>query len=595
MPEPLGTAPRSNTVHAIGRRAVAGLGLTGLAAALVIGAPTAGATPKTAPPGPPPVELQLLALNDFHGQLEPPSGSSSRLPGFAGTVPFGGAEYLATQVRQLEAASKEQNTLTVAAGDLIGASPLLSAAFHDEPAIDALNRIGLDYASVGNHEFDEGPAELLRIQNGGCHPEDGCSDPQLPYQGADFQYLSANAFVTETKQPLLPPYAIHKVQGVKVGFIGMTLEGTPSVVTPSGVAGLEFADEAATANRYAAELQAQGVEAIVVLLHEGGSQTGATDVNGCTGMTGPITQIVPQMSDAIDVVVTGHTHQAYNCRIDGRLVTSASSAGRLVTDIDLRLDRRTGDVLDAVANNVPVSRDVAKDPAQTALIARYRELLGPIAGEVVGNATAAIRHFNTATEQPRETVFGSVPGESPLGNLIADAQLAATRELGSVAAFMNPGGVRADLEAGPITYEEAFTVQPFGNYLSTIVLTDAQLQCVLEQQFALGTVLQPAGITYTVDPNGTSASRTAPCAGTRVVDGTVAIGGVPIATDNVSSYRITVNNFLADGGDGFTTFAQGTLRDDVESPEDDLAAFIEYLTATAPTPAPATDRITVAP
>jgi len=590
VPDILGTARRPGIAPTLGRRAAAGLGVTALATALVAGAPAAGAAPKTTPAGPPPVELQLLALNDFHGQLEPPSGSSSRLPGYAVDVPFGGVEYLATQVRQLEAASKKQNTLTVAAGDLIGASPLLSAAFHDEPTIDALNRIGLDYTSVGNHEFDEGPAELLRIQNGGCHPEDGCADPQLPYQGADFQYLSANAFVTETDQPLLPPYAIHKVQGVKVGFIGMTLEGTPSIVTPSGVAGLEFTDEAATANRYAAELQAQGVEAIVVLLHEGGSQTGATDVNGCTGMTGPITQIVPQMTDAIDVVVTGHTHQAYNCEIDGRLVTSASSAGRLVTDIDLSLDRRTGDVLDAVANNVPVSRNVPKDPAQSELIARYRELLGPIAGEVVGNAAAAIRHTSA-----RETVFGSVLGESPLGNLIADAQLAATRDLGSVAAFMNPGGVRADLEAGEITYEEAFTVQPFGNYLSTIVLTDAQLQCVLEQQFALSTVLQPAGITYTVDANGTSAPRTDPCNGTRVADETVAIGGVPIATDGVPSYRITVNNFLADGGDGFTTLAQGTERDDVESPEDDLAAFIDYLTATAPTPAPATDRITVRP
>jgi 5'-nucleotidase len=590
VPDILGTARRSGTAPALGRRAAAGLGVTALATALVAGAPAAGAAPTTTPPGPPPVELQLLALNDFHGQLEPPSGSSSRLPGFAGDVPFGGAEYLATQVRQLEAASKKQNTLTVAAGDLIGASPLLSAAFHDEPTIDALNRIGLDYASVGNHEFDEGPAELLRIQNGGCHPEDGCADPHLPYQGADFQYLSANAFVTATQQPLLPPYAVHKVQGIDVGFIGMTLEGTPSVVTPSGVAGLQFTDEAATANRYAAELRAQGVEAIVVLLHEGGSQTGATDVDGCTGMTGPITQIVPQMDDAIDVVVTGHTHQAYNCQIDGRLVTSASSAGRLVTDIDLRLDRRTGDVLDAVADNVPVSRDVAKDPAQSELIARYRELLGPIAGEVVGKAAVAIRHTPA-----RETLFGTVLGESPLGNLIADAQLAATRDLGSVAAFMNPGGVRADLEAGEITYEEAFTVQPFGNYLSTVVLTDAQLQCVLEQQFALGTVLQPAGITYTVDASGTSASRTDPCAGTRVADETVAIGGVPIATDGASSYRITVNNFLADGGDGFTTFAQGTERDDVESPGDDLAAFVEYLIATKPTPAPATDRITVRP
>jgi 5'-nucleotidase len=355
------------------------------ALALAAAAVTAGATSSTAaaapkakkaPKGPPPVELQLLALNDFHGQLEPvPSSSSgSRLPGF-GLEGFGGSEYLATQVRQLEAASKQKNTVTVAAGDLIGATPLLSAAFHDEPAIEALNLIGLDYASVGNHEFDEGPAELLRIQNGGCHPVDGCSDPALPYQGADFQYLSANAFVTATQQPLLPPYAIHKVQGVSVGFIGMTLEGTPSIVTPSGVAGLEFRDEAETANRYVRELRAKGVETIVVLLHEGGSQVGATSVDGCNGptgpnsLTGPIAQIVPLMDDAIDVVVTGHTHQAYNCVLDGKVVTSASSVGRLVTDIDLTIDRKSGDVIRATADNVPVSRTVPADAAQTALIA----------------------------------------------------------------------------------------------------------------------------------------------------------------------------------------------------------------------------------
>ena len=225
-----------------------------------------------------------------------------------------------------EAASKQENTLTDAAGDLIGATALLSAAFHDEPTIESLNRIGLDYASVGNHEFDEGADELLRIQHGGCHPEDGCADEDLPYQGADFQYLSANAFVKATGEPLLPPYAIHKVQGVEVGFIGMTLEGTPSIVSSAGIAGLEFADEAATANRYAAELRAQGVETIIVLLHEGGVQAPGSGIDDCNGLTGPITDMVPMMDDAIDVVITGHTHQAYERVLDDRLVTSASSA-----------------------------------------------------------------------------------------------------------------------------------------------------------------------------------------------------------------------------------------------------------------------------
>ena len=577
-------------------RRLASVPALALAAAAVtagVTTPTATAAPKAAPKGPPPVELQLLALNDFHGQLEEPAGSTSRLPGFpADPDPlkplvnaFGGAEYLATQVRQLEAASKQKNTLTVAAGDLIGATPLLSAAFHDEPAIESLNRIGLDYASVGNHEFDEGAAELLRIQNGGCHPVDGCGDPSMPYQGADFQYLSANAFVTATGSPLLPPYAIHKVQGVKVGFIGMTLEGTADIVTPSGVAGLEFRDEAETANRYAAELRAQGVEAIVVLLHEGGTQASGAGINDCAGLTGPITQIVPQMDDAIDVVITGHTHQAYNCQVDGRIVTSASSAGRLVTDIDLQLDRRTGDVLSGTALNVPVVRTVARDAEQTALIARYRQLLGPIAGRVVGTTTAVVSRTATAT------------GESPLGNLIADAQLAATDDgsADAVAALMNPGGVRADLPAGTVTYEAAFTVQPFGNFLSTVTLTGAQLDCVLEQQFAgtRNTVLQPSStLTYTRTTSAARGTLADPCSGQQVSN--IRIGGVPVTA--TATYRITVNNFLADGGDGFTQLRNGTDR--VNTAGDDLDAFVAYLTAESvdgPVSPPATGRITVLP
>ncbi len=228
-----------------------------VAGLLLIGAGTvAAAIPATA--GPKPVEVQLLALNDFHGNLEPPGGSGGLING----VPAGDVAYLATQLDLLAEEVKKHNTITVAAGDLIGATPLLSAAFHDEPTIEALGKAGLDFASVGNHEFDEGAAELLRIQNGGCHPVDGCSDPSMPYEGAGFQYLSANAFVTATGQPLLPPYAIERVEGVKIGFIGLTLEGTPQIVTQAGVAGLTFTDEIETANRYATELQAQGVESM---------------------------------------------------------------------------------------------------------------------------------------------------------------------------------------------------------------------------------------------------------------------------------------------------------------------------------------------
>ncbi|MEU7585863.1 bifunctional metallophosphatase/5'-nucleotidase [Micromonospora sp. NPDC049230] len=551
----------------------AAVGLTALAVAAFGAVAT---SPEQADARPKPVDVTLLALNDFHGNLEPPSGSSGTIAGQAA----GGVEYLATHLAELRAAAKKKNTITVAAGDLIGASPLLSAAFHDEPTIEALSMAGLDYASVGNHEFDEGAAELLRIQNGGCHPVDGCADG-TPYRGAGFKYLSANAFKTATGKPLLAPYAIHKVQGVKVGFIGMTLEGTPQIVSQQGVAGLTFADEADTANRYARELRRKGVQTIVVLLHEGGTQAATGGINDCVGMTGPIVDIANRMDPSIDVVVSGHTHQAYNCDINGKLVTSASSFGRLVTDIDLKIDRRSGDVISAAANNVVVTRDVAKDPKQTALINHYKTVLGPVAGREVGVTSQAIT-------RSQETLFGTILGESPLGNLIADAQLAATDdEEGAVAAFMNPGGVRADLDAGPVTYEEAFTVQPFANNLVTLDLTGAQLYCVLEQQFVTNRTLYPSStVSYVVDPIGTTGTVADPCAGTRVVRGSLTLGGT--AVDTAATYRVTVNNFLAGGGDGFSALTGGTNQ---VTGQIDLDAFVAYLTAQSPVSAPTLDRI----
>ena len=576
------------------RRTTVAAAVTTTLAGLTVAAALPAAAEPQHPSGPEPVDVQLLALNDFHGALEPPTGSGGRIQtgpdpdgdgtATAPTVDAGGAEYLDTQLAALAEQQQQENTITVAAGDLIGASPLLSAAFHDEPTIEALGLAGLDYASVGNHEFDEGSAELLRIQDGGCHPVDGCADG-TPYEGADFQYLSANAFVTETGEPLLPPYAVHRVQGERIGFIGMTLEGTGDIVSQQGVAGLEFADEVETANRYATELQAQGVEAIVVLLHQGGSQSGpdAWDVDGCAELTGPIVDIATGMSDAIDVVVSGHTHQAYNCLLDGKVVTSAGSNGRLVTDIDLQLDRRTGDVVreTATADNVVVERTVAADAEQTALIARYREVLGPIAAEVVGSVAVEL------TRVQEDPLDGA---ESTLGNVIADAQFAATDdEQGAVAAFMNPGGVRADLGAGEVTYEEAFTVQPFANNLVTLDLTGAQLNCLLEQQYQVGRVLYVSdSVRYQVDPAGTPAAAGAdPCTGTRVPDGSVQIGGAPVTAD--ATYRVTVNNFLAGGGDGFSVLTGGT---NPVTGAIDLDAFTAYLGANSPVPAPALDRIT---
>lgn len=281
------------------------------------------------------VEVQILAINDYHGNLQPPSGSSGRV----GDVDAGGVEFLATHIRQLEATNP--NTVVVAAGDLIGASPLISALFHDEPTIEALNLIGLDYSAVGNHEFDEGVAELLRMQKGGCHPVDGCQDGDN-FKGANFSYLAANVIDRESGKTLFPAYKIEVFRGVKVGFIGISLESTPTIVTPSGVAGVEFLDEVETINALVPELQKRQVETIVVLIHEGG-QPGSFDFNGCSDVTGPIVDIANAVDPAVDVIISGHTHQPYNCVINDKLVTSGFSFGRIVTDIDLSISRETGE------------------------------------------------------------------------------------------------------------------------------------------------------------------------------------------------------------------------------------------------------------
>jgi 5'-nucleotidase len=426
------------------------------------------------------VNVQILAVNDFHGNLEPPAGSSGRI----GTVNAGGAEYLATHINNLRATNP--NTVVVSAGDMIGASPLLSALFHDEPSIEAFNQIGLDFNAVGNHEFDEGAAELLRMSEGGCHPVDGCLDGD-DFAGANFQYLAANVVWQDNGKTLFPDYKTRSFAGAKIAFIGMTLEGTPNIVTPSGVAGLDFLDEADTVNALVPGLKAKGIQTIVVLIHEGGAQNVAADpttINQCNGISGAIVDIVNRFDPEVDVVISGHTHNPYNCVINNMLVTSASSFGRLVTDVDLTINRNTGEVVTMAANNVIVTRDVPKDGFITTLIAKYNAIAAPLANRIIGSITANI----TRTNNPA--------GESALGDVIADAQLDATNDPGfgdAVVAFMNPGGIRADFTYlsspagegdGNVTYGEMFTVQPFGNSMVTMTLTGAQIERVLEEQFA---------------------------------------------------------------------------------------------------------------
>ncbi len=492
-----------------------------------------------------PVDVTLLAINDFHGHLRPAPGGiaiddpSDRTKTI--TVPAGGAEHMATLVKQLRAG--KTNTAFVAAGDLIGASPFLSALFHDEPTIEALSMMGLEIAAVGNHEFDEGRDELLRMQHGGCHPVDGCKGPH-PFAGATFRYLAASTIDSKTGKPLLPPYEIRMFEGVPIAFIGLTLKGTPNLVAPPGIAGLDFRDEVETVNALVPELKMQGVEAIVVLIHEGGLPTGG--INECPGISGPIVDIVKKFDKAVDVVISGHTHRAYTCAIDGRLVTSGDKYGTLVTTIDLKLDRTTRDITSAVANNVIVHTSIPADPSQTALLAAYDRVAAPIAARPAGTITATLSRLPDMRT-----------GESPLGSVIADAHLAATSAAdrgNAVIAFTNPGGIRSDIVKRPdagVSYGDVFAAQPFRNQLVTLTLTGAQIKAVLEQQWRdpnRPRILQVSkGFSYTWDNAGTD--------GQRVIADSMKIGTTTI--DPIAAYRVTINNFLAVGGDGFTVLKDG--------------------------------------
>ena len=519
------------------------------------------------------VNLQILAINDFHGNIATTSGS------FGGT---GRADYLATNIQAAEAGV--DNSIFVSAGDLIGASPLISALFHDEPTIEAMNLIGLDINAVGHHEFDEGPDELLRMQLGGSHPVDGDLDGD-PFQGADFEFLAANVVVEASGETFFPAYSIREYDGVKVAFIGMTLEGTPTIVTPSGVYGLTFVDEVDTVNALVPELQKKKIESIVVLLHEGGFSDGGQNDCG-TGLVGPIADITAALDDAVDLVIAGHTNDEFVCEIDGKWVTMADTRGRLFTDIDVTLNKKTRDMTVVAINNVPnLQSGVTPDPLVKDLINKYDALSAPLANAVGGVITSDILRFqNTA-------------GESALGDVIADAQLAATAPAGfgdAVVAFMNPGGIRDDFlfaestteTDGEVTFGEAFSVQPFGNSLVTMTLTGAQIDTLLEQQWLGQTsprILQvSAGFSYTWDMGQPD--------GMKIDPASIMIDGVTV--DPGTGYRITVNSFLADGGDNFSVLRDGTDR---LGGEVDLDALVTYFSENSPVAPGPQDRITQLP
>jgi 5'-nucleotidase len=600
------------STRATSRRSTRRRFLTGISvAAVTIGAAAISANPASAgrdgqpqPPGNPDpqgqlIDLQLLGINDYHGHVQ------ASTPGTLPEGPAGGSEYLSAKLKELRLGNKY--SLTVAAGDLIGGSPAFSGLFHDEPSVESLNAMELDVSSVGNHEFDEGVTELLRMQNGGCHPVDGCYFPDQPYAGADFQWLAANVVNETTGETPLPPYWIERVNNVKVGFIGMTLEATDTLVAAAGIQGWDFLDEADTANALVPILKQSGVEAIVVLLHEGGSQTPPPgDVDACVGISGPIVAINDALDPEIDAVITGHTHLPYNCVLPDpagqpRIITSAYSFGRVVTEVNLVLDKRTSDVrrdLSRSTNHAVIQSALSPDPALTAIIQKWQPLFDVSGNTPVGSITADIN---------RGGVSGSNRGvESAAVNLVADAQLWATSSNFADIAFMNPGGVRSDLKFaqsagegdGVVTFGEAFTFQPFGNTLVTYKMTGDQIVSVLEEQcqplVANGTSRPflhlgvSQGFTYDLAKT-ISPPPTTNCTSVTVTN--VKLNGIPL--DPTALYDVTVNTFLADGGDNFVTF--GTVTTPRLDGGNDLQALTNYLGTFSPVAPPSIDRVNEVP
>jgi 5'-nucleotidase len=612
----IGLTGPTGAVGATGVGATGQLGATGATGATgLVGA--TGTTGSVAATGP--QTVKIIALNDFHGQIEATSNGTVSLsrvlvsdPASAtGTnVPVGGAAYLATMIQQLKA--KNPNNVVVGAGDLTGASQVNSLLFHDEPAVLALNAMGMEFASVGNHEFDYGKDEILRKQYGGCFPlaadkktgvvgVDTCVGG--PFPGASYKYLAANVVVAATGQTLFPGWAIKQFGPVKVGFIGMTLKATPSVVTPTGVAGLTFNEEVATVQALVPTVKAAGADAIVVLVHQGGFTT-PTKLNdhACPGLNGDIVPIVDAFDPAsVDVVVSGHTHWEYVCtRPNGILMTQTGAYGRAVTEIDLVIDPVTHKVTSKAANNLPVVNEylpfasnnpplpaglsrLTKHSVVNGIVSYYGNLSAPIKNAPVGYITADFLKSGTSS------------GESTAGDLLADAYLDGTSGSGitnpAVIALCNNGGVRADLlfdtttiPAGIITFGSVFAVAPFNNNMVTITMTGAQIIRVLEQQWeapqpAGGRVMQVSkGFTYSWDsskPEGAAAGT-----GNRIVASTVKINGTVV--DPTASYRVTVNNFMQTGGDNFTVFTQGTNVQTGPTDIDVITNYTKKFTSTSP-------------
>jgi len=529
-------------------------------------APTAAPAPAAAPAAAP-IEVSVVAINDLHGHLEP---GNVTFTSFADRrehrVLAGGIHTLAGA---LSAWRKEDGELLfVGAGDLIGASPALSGMWADEPTIEALGMLGMSVSALGNHELDQGKDELLRQQHGGCkspRPDAACKF-RPDFKGAKFSYLAANVTDTTTGKHFLPAYRIVTAKGVKIAFIGAVLRDAMAMVQESGVRGLAFHDEAESINRVIPELKAQGVKAMVVVIHEGGSTSDYIDQPDCQNLRGPIVDIAKKLDPAIRLVISGHTHKGYLCRVDGRVITQAEQYGHFLTRMKLLIDPVTHEIRDVRSTNVVMSpQHFAPDPQLAALLE-----------EVQKRSAAALKRPVAKVAVPSIARRLNAAGEGALGDLVADAQLDAVKHLGVQVAFVNPKGLRQDLmttEGNVANYGQISVIHPFNNRLILMDLTGAQLRALLEQQMWLDeespdgrNILQVSeGFSYKWD-----ATRPQ---GQRVIPGSITLHGKPIEDGKV--YRISANNFIAEGGDRMPMFKEGTNR--VDTGILDLDVTIAYL------------------
>lgn len=515
------------------------------------------------PPSNPTAEINLVAINDLHGNLE---ATKFTVAGVGDTAPrtvmAGGIDTLAGALAQWR--REDSELLLVGAGDMVGASPALSAMWADEPTIAALDMLGLAVTSAGNHEFDGGRKELLRQQHGGCdspRPDKACRLAPR-YDGAKFGYLAANVIDTQTGKTILPAYRILEAKGVKIAFIGTVLKETADVVVASGIAGLRFTDEADAVNRLLPELRAQGVGAFVVLIHQGGRTESEYNKQYCDNLEGEIVPVVKRLDPAVRLVISGHSHKGYLCKVDGRVVTQAQMGGHMVSRIKLVADRATGRIVDVDARNVVIEQGAyPAEPKAAAWLAGLRErsnneLAKPVARIAV----------------PAVTRTGDDAGESALGNLVADATLMAGKPFGAQIAFMNRGGIRQNLETGAgnvVSKGQALATLPFGNTLVVMDLTGAQIRTLLEQQWVAdkvqvrGLLQLSEGFTYKYDLKKPE--------GARVSD--ISVNGAPL--DDSATYRVATNNFLAGGNDAFPMFAKGTNR--AETGIRDIDSLTAYL------------------